>query len=94
MDISKIIYYTRDHESGKSKTISLRELCIREEFELEAVFAAVKDALDEQDLLDRLKRISCDQISIDTTSADYIRFEVIDVSGNTNYLKFKKRRTI
>ena len=90
MDISNIIYYTR--EGNKSKTISLRELDLREEFDLEAIFHAVRDAIDEQDLLCRIRRISCDLIELDTTSASYVRFIVTDVCGNTNYLKFKKRR--
>lgn len=90
MEISNIIYYTR--ENDKSKTLSLRELCLRDDFDLEAVFHAVRDAVDEKDLLIRIRRISCDTIDIDTTSASYIRFIVTDVRGNTNYLKFKKRK--
>ena len=90
MDISNIIYYTR--EGDKSKTLSLRELCLREEYDLEAVFHAVRDAVDEQDLLIRFRRLSCDLIELDTTSASYIRFVVTDAYGNINYLKFKKRR--
>ena len=91
MDISNIIYYTQKGDEYKTK--SLRELCLREEFDLEAVFYAVRDAIDEKDLLIRIRRICCDQIELDTTSALYIRFVVTDVYGNTNYLKFKKRRT-
>lgn len=90
MDISNIIYYTRVGDN--SKTLSLRELCLRDDFDLEAVFHAVRDAVDEKDLLIRFRRLSCDTIDLDTTSASYIRFTVIDAHGNTNYLKFKKRR--
>lgn len=91
MDISNIIYYTR--EGDKSKTISLRDLCLREDVDFEAIFHAVRDAVDEQDLLERFRRICCDPIDIDTTSASYIRFTVLDVmQGKINYLKFKKPR--
>ena len=90
MEISNIIYYTR--EGDKSRTISLRELCLRSEYDLENVFHAVRDAEDTQDLLCRLRRLSCDQIEFDQESPTYIRFTVIDVMGNTNYLKFKKKK--
>ena len=90
MDISNIIYYTRQDE--KSKTISLRELCLREEYDLEAVFHAVRDAEDAKDLLCRLRRICCDIIEPDQDLATHIRFLVTDIYGNTNYLKFKKAK--
>lgn len=90
MDISNIIYYTR--EAGKSKTISLRELCLRDDVDLESVFYAARDAEDTQDLLGRLRRLSCDTIELDHETEHYIRFTVIDVTGNTNYLKFRKRK--
>ena len=90
MNISNIIYYTRDGD--KSRTISLRELCLREDVDLETVFYAVRDAVDTDDLLERFKRLSCDQIEFDTETVSYIRFVVTDVHGNTNYLKFKKKR--
>jgi hypothetical protein len=95
MDISKIIYYTKDGDSAY-RTISLRNLCLREEVEFEAVFHAVRDAIDETDLLDRFRRICCDQVELDPEehSSTYIRFIITDVYGNTNYLKFRKRRTM
>lgn len=91
MDISNIIYYTRDAE-GHGSTVSLRDLCLREDIEFEAIFHAVRDAVDTQDLLDRFRRISCDQIELCREIPTYIMFTVVDVNGNTNYLKFKKRK--
>lgn len=90
MDISNIIYYTR--EDNKSRTISLRELCLREDVEFEAIFHAVRDAVDVQDLLDRFRRICCDQVELDEDLGRNIRFIITDVHGNTNYLKFKQAR--
>lgn len=90
MDISNIIYYTR--EGDKSRTLSLRELCLREDFDLEAVFHAVRDAVDVQDLLIRIRRISCDIIELDNINPHYVRFAVTDAHGNRNYLKFRKRK--
>ena len=88
MNISSIAYYARDGEKGK--TISLRDLCLRDEFDLESVFHAVRDAEDTKDLLCRFRRLSCDLIELDKETVSYIRFSVVDVEGNTNYLKFKK----
>lgn len=90
MDISNIIYYTRCED--KSKTLSLRELCLRDEFDLEDVFHAVKDATDADDLLNRIRRLSCDLVEFDHEKPGYIRFVVTDVYGGTNFLKFRKRR--
>lgn len=91
MDISNIIYYTR--EGDKSKTVSLRELCLRDDADLEAIFHAVRDAVDTKDLLDRLSRVCCDPIDFEQETDKYIRFTVLDVmNGKTNYLKFKKRK--
>lgn len=90
MDISNIIYYAR--EGDRSRTLSLRDLCLREEFDLEDVFHAVRDAVDAEDMLIRLRRISCDEIILDTSSSAYIRFLVTDVLGNQHYLKCKKRK--
>jgi hypothetical protein len=86
------MYYTRDEEAGKNITLSLRELCLKEEFDLESVFHAVRDAVDSQDLLDRFRRIMCDPVRFETETDKYIRFEVLDVHGNINYLKFKIKR--
>jgi hypothetical protein len=90
MDIANIIYYTR--VDGTGKTVSLRDMCLREPFELEDIFYAVKEATDEKDLLCRIRRISCDQIDHDNTTPSYIRFVVTDACGNKNYLKFKIRK--
>lgn len=92
MEIPNIIYYTK--EGDKYRTLSLRELCLRDEFDLEAVFHAVRDAVDADDLLERFRRLCCDRIELDTISVSpmYIRFIVIDVAGNKNYLKFKVRK--
>jgi hypothetical protein len=90
MDISNIIYYTREDE--KCKTLSLRDLCLRDEADLEIVFSAVKEATDTKDLLTRMRRLCCDVIEMETENLSYIRFTVLDVYGNTNYLKFKKRK--
>ena len=90
MDISNIIYYTR--KEGTSKTLSLRELCLRDEFELEDVFRVVKEATDSHDLLCRIRRVCCDVVEFECENPGYIRFTVLDVCGNTNYLKFKKRK--
>jgi hypothetical protein len=78
----------------KSKTISLKELSLREDFYLEDVFYAVKEATDEFDLLERFRRICCDPIELDKVSKSpmYIRFTVTDAMGNTNYLKFKTKK--
>ena len=92
MEIANIIYYTR--VGDKSKTLSLRDLCLRDEFCLEDVFRVVKEATDEQDLLCRIRRICCDIIEPDHEKPGYIRFKVMDIYGNTNFLKFKKRKDI
>lgn len=92
MDISNIIYYTREGE--QSKTLSLRELGLRDVYDpdLETVFYMVRDAVDTNDLLDRFRRLCCDQVEFDCEKPTYIRFTVTDAQGNTNYLKFKKRK--
>ena len=90
MNISKIIYYTV--EDNKSKTVSLRELSFREDFYLEDIFYAVKEAADKEDLLNRFKRILCDEVEIDPTATWCLRFIVTDTRGNTNYIKFKPGR--
>ena len=91
MDNMDIIYYTRNDE-GKGKTISLRELNLREEIALEAIFYAVRDAVDEQDLLDQLRRLIWDEVIPDRTCPTYFSFRIIDMCGNISYLKFKKKK--
>lgn len=90
MEVAKIIYYTR--VDGKSKTVSLKELNLREDFYLEDVFYAVKEAADIYDLTFRLKRILHDQIELDTEDPDNPRFTITDVRGNVNYLKLKPKK--
>ena len=90
MTISKIIYYTR--EGDKSKTISLRELGLNKDVEFEALFSAIKDVEDSQDLLVRFRRLSCDTIEYDHETDSYIRFTVVDARGQKNYLKFRIRK--
>lgn len=90
MDISKIIYYTR--EQGRSKTVSLKELNLREDYYLEDIFYAVKEAVDVQDLLNRFKRILCDTVELDTEMTKCTRFIITDLDGRVNYIKFKPMR--
>lgn len=90
MEVSKIICYTR--VDGKSKTVSLKELNLRDDCYLEDIFYAVKDAVDENDLLNRFKRIICDDVELDTESKHFIRFTITDLYGNTSYLKLKPVR--
>jgi hypothetical protein len=92
MDISNIIYYTRRDGAVTSITLSLRELCLRDGFDLESIFYTVKDATDAADLLCRIRRLLCESVEFDSETASYIMFKVTDVCGNTNYLKFKKRK--
>ena len=90
MDISNIVYYCR--EGDKSRTISLRELCLREGFEIESIFYAVKDAQHPTDLLCRLRALICDPVEFDKETPYYVRFTIVDVTGRTNYLKFNRRK--
>lgn len=92
MNISHIIYYHLDEENDKRTTISLRELSLREGFELESLFTAVKDATDAEDLLNRIRVIVHESVEEDCENAYYIRFKVWDVYGTLNYLKFKKKK--
>ena len=87
MEVSKIIYYTR--VGDKSRTVPMKEMNLRDEYYLEDVFYAVKDAVDEHDLLTRLKRILHDEVEIDTSETKCLRFVITDAHGNTNYIKFK-----
>jgi hypothetical protein len=87
MEVAKIIYYTR--EGDKHRTVSMKELNLREDFYLEDVFYAVRDAVGVYDLLDRLKKILHDQVELDTENQNNIRFIITDVCGNVNYLKLK-----
>ena len=92
MNISNIIYYSR--RDDKSQTLSLRDLCLREECDkgLETVFYTVRDSVDAQDLLAGFKKICHEQIEFECEEPSYIRFTVVDAYDNINYLKFKKAK--
>lgn len=90
MEVKNIIYYTRENDT--SKTISLRELCLRDEFDLESIFVAAKDFVDEHDLLVRFRRMCWDEIDLDAVTQFYIRFRITTVDGKINFLKFTLRK--
>ena len=92
MNISNIIYYSRRND--KSQTLSLRDLCLKEIYDcgLQTVFYAVRDSVDAQDLLANFKRICHEHIELECDNPSYIRFTVVDVYDNINYLKFKKAK--
>ena len=92
MNISNIIYYSRRND--KSQTLSLRDLCLREECDkgLETVFYTVRDSADVQELLSGFKKICHEQIEFECEEPSYIRFTVVDAYDNINYLKFKKAK--
>ena len=64
MEISNIIYYTRQNE--KSRTLSLRDLCLKETYDcgLQTVFYAVRDSVDVQDLLAQVADIVFEKTGI------------------------------
>ena len=88
MEVKHIIYYRCNDE--KRATLSLRDFCLREGFELKDIFYAVKDASNAQELLEELHRICYEHIELECEEPSYIRFTVIDAYDNTNYLKLKK----
>ena len=91
MEITNIIYYTRNDD--KSKTLSLRDLCLREEKKgLEAVFYTVRDAINTDNLLESFKSLCCENIELESENDSYIRFVITDIYDNINYLKFKKKK--
>ena len=90
MDISHIVYYKRVNDKGT--TVPLRDLNFREDFFLEDLFYAVRDSIDEQDFVERFRRICYDQIEYVGTSETQHRYVVTDVHGNINYLKLTKRK--
>ena len=90
MDITNIIYYTRSED--KSKTLSLRDLCLREEGQgLEKVFYTVRDAVNTDNLLESFQNLCCEKIDLDNETESYIRFIITDAYDNINYLKFQKK---
>ena len=88
MEVKHIIYYRCNDE--KRDTLPLRDICLHEEFELKDIFYAVKDAADAQELLDTLQRMCYEHIELECEEPSYIRFTVVDVYENTNYLKLQK----
>lgn len=90
MNVSNIIYYTKSEGAATRTTLSLRNLCLREYVELEHIFYAVRDAVDASDLLLRLRRLIYDHIAFEDETPTTIMFTVYDVSGNKNYLNFRK----
>ena len=90
MEISNIVYYTRQNE--KSRTLSLRDLCLKEKYDcgLQTIFYAVRDSVDAQELLTKLQEICHEQIELERENLFYVRFTVHDVYNNINYLKFNK----
>ena len=93
MEVSKIIYYTRQND--KSIPLSLRNLCFKDESKgLENIFYIVKDAISIQEFLERFHDLFYESIELEYEEHSYIRFKVIDAYDNTNYLKLKKPKTI
>ena len=90
MEVKYIVYYRCNDD--KNDTISLRDLCLHEGFELKDIFYAVKDAADAQELLDAFQRMCYEHIELEFDEPSYIRFTVVDAYDNTNYLKFKKTK--
>ena len=90
MEVKHIIYYRCNDE--KRDTLSLRDVCLRKGFGLEDIFYAVKDAANAQDLLANFKRICYEHIELECEKPSYIRFAVVDIYDNINYLKFKKAK--
>ena len=90
MEVKHIIYFRCDGE--KRETISLRDLCLREGFELKNIFYAVNDAADAQELLANFQKICHEHIEFECEEPSYIRFTVVDTHDNTNYLKFTKAK--
>ena len=88
MEVKHIVYYRCNNE--KRDTLSLRDFCLREGFELKDIFYAVRDAADAQELLETLQRVCYEHIELERNEPSYIRFTVVDAYDNTNFLKFKK----
>ena len=60
MEVKHIVYYRGNDE--KRDTLSLRDFCLREGFELKDIFYAVRDAVDSQELLAVLQRMCYEHI--------------------------------
>ena len=92
MNISNIAYYHRAEGASSGTTLSLRNLCLREDVELEHLFYATAEAIDAEDLLTRFRRLVYDTMEFSSETETTIMFKVHDVHGNTNCLNFKKRK--
>ena len=90
MEVKRIIYYRCNNE--KRDTLSLRNFCLREGFELKNIFYAVKDAADAQEFLYIFQHMCYEHIELECEEPSYIRFIVIDAYDNTNYLKLQKTK--
>lgn len=90
MDVKHIIYYRCNDD--KRDTLSLRDFCLHEGFELKDIFYAVKDASDAQELLGVLHHMCYERIELECDEPSYTRFTVIDAYDNTNYLKLQKTK--
>ena len=88
MEVKHIVYYRCNNE--KRDTLSLRDFCLRDGFELKDIFYAVRDAADAQELLETLHRICYEHIELECDEPSYIKFTVVDAYDNTNYFKLKK----
>ena len=93
MFFKRIIYYTRDNDTGK--TISLRDLCIKDEYDagLETIFYVVRDSVSAQELLDKLNMMYHERFCLEQEDISCIVFRVADCYDNTNYLKISKVRS-
>ena len=90
MDVKRIIYYRCNDD--KRYTLSLRDFCLHEGFELKDIFYAVKDASDAYELLDVLHCMCYEHIELECDEPSYIRFTVVDAYDNINYLKLNKAK--
>ena len=88
MEVKHIVYYRCNDE--KKDTLSLRDFCLRDGFELKDIFYAVRDAANAQELLETLHRICYEHIELECDEPSFIRFTVVDAYDNTNYFKLKK----
>ena len=93
MDFKRIIYYTRENNTGK--TISLRDLCIKDEYDagLETIFYVVRASVSAQKLLDKLNMMYHESFWLEQDDISCIIFKVTDCYDNTNYLKIRKVRS-
>lgn len=93
MDFKRIIHYTRENDTGK--TISLRDLCIKYEYDagLETIFYVVRDSVSAQELLDKSNMMYHESFWLEQDDISCIIFKITDCYDNTNYLKVRKVRS-